>query len=227
MQVCCKSDHGLFLTSLLYPMKKKLLLFVALSLSTLVSGQSVFGIKAGLFTPYGAFGGFTVNHADTSFDVALKDAKYGFHVGTWFRFGDKLFIQPEVQFSSNRTTYELNGGIFQTPVIKSEKYLFIEIPVIFGARLGPVSLQAGPVGHYLVKSTSEFTDLDNYEQKFRAFTYSYQLGAGLDIGRIGLDVRYQGKFSNNDGHMVFFGERYNFDKNPAHIMASLRLRLID
>lgn len=211
---------------MLYPMKNKLLLLLALSISTLAIGQSKFGLKAGLSTPSGEFGSFTVNHVDTTFMVALKDAKYGVHGGVWFRFGDKFFVQPEVYFNSNRSDYELDGGIFQNAV-RSEKYQYLDVPVIFGARIGPLSLQAGPVGHYFIKSTSDLTDFAAYEQMFDEFTFSYQVGGGLDFGKVGIDVRYQGKFNNNNGHMTFFGQQYNFDKNPARITASLRLRLFD
>jgi hypothetical protein len=207
-----------------YPMKNKLLLLFALCLSTLAFSQTKFGIKVGLSTPSGQFGSLTVNHLDTNFMVSLKDAKYGLQGGLWFRFGNKFFFQPEVYFNSNSSDYELDGNIFQK-TLKSEKYQYLDVPFIFGAKIGPLSLQAGPVGHYFVASTSELTDIAGYAQKFDEFTFGYQAGGGLDFGRIGLDVRYQGKFNNKDNHMTFFGQQYQFDNNPARITASLRIKL--
>jgi Outer membrane protein beta-barrel domain len=202
-----------------------LILFLSICAIAQVHAQAKFGLKLGLSTPSGDFGSFQVNQPDSNLMVSLKGAKYGLHGGIWLRAGNKLFVQPEVYFNSNTNQYKLDGD-FLGSVTKSEKYQYLDIPVIFGAKIGPLSLQAGPVGHYFLKSTSDLVnDVPGYTQKFDSFTFGYQAGAGLDFGRIGLDVRYQGRFNQSDSHMSFFGREYQLDKTPASVVAALRFKL--
>jgi hypothetical protein len=186
--------------------------------------QAKFGLKVGTSTSSGQFGSFQVTQPDTSFSVTLKDAKYGLNGGIWMRVGNRFFLQPEVYLNSNTNEYKLDGGPFQE-TLKKEKFQYLDIPLIFGLKLGPLSLQGGPVGHYFLKSTSDLSDLPSYDEMIEEFTFGYQAGGGLDFGRIGLDVRYQGRFGNDKGHMNFFGQQYNFDKTPASIVAALRVKL--
>jgi hypothetical protein len=204
---------------------KKIFLMFAIWCAAMGSIQAQdFGIKLGVSTPSGGLGKFQVVHPDSNFQVALKGAKYGIHGGFWLRAGNRVFIQPEVYFNANKQDYTLEGGVF-SQVVKTEKYQYLDMPVLVGLKLGPVHVLGGPVGHYFIKSTSTLTDVAGYEQMFDDFTFSYQLGGGLDLGKVGIDVRYQGRFSNKNGHMNFFGQEYDFDKSPASIVASLRYQL--
>lgn len=207
-------------------MKQLLSILCLLAICTVTQAQSrvKFGIKGGLSAPSGSMGSFSVNHADSSFLLGLKKAKYGIQVGAWARFGKKLFIQPELYFNSNSSDYELEGMNFQT-VVKNEKYQYLDLPVLAGVKLGPLTLQGGPVGHYFLNSKSELIDVQGYSQMFEQFTWGYQAGAGLEFSRIGLDVRYEGTFSNQNNHMQFFGQTYQFDQSPARIVAALRVQL--
>jgi Outer membrane protein beta-barrel domain len=205
----------------------KNILFVCFALcafSAQTFAQAKFGIKLGTATSSGQFGSIMVNQPDTAFNVALKDAKYGLSGGIWLRAGNRFFVQPEVYFNSTSNQYALDGAGFQQ-TIKKEKFQYLDIPVIFGAKLGPLSLQAGPVGHYTIKSTSELTNVPGYNEKLEDFTFGYQAGGGLDFGRIGLDVRYQGRFASDKGGLSFFGKQYEFDQSPASIVAALRIKL--
>lgn len=203
---------------------KNSLVLLLMVFATFVQAQAKFGVKLGLSTPSGTFGSFNVSSPDANFRVTLKDAKYGLNGGVWLRAGKRFFIQPELYFNSNTNQYSLDGGGFSNTV-KTEKFQFVDMPIILGMKLGPLSLQAGPVAHYFVKSSGDLLDLQSYSQMVDEFTFGYQAGGGLDFGRIGLDVRYQGRFKNSDGHMTFFGTQYQFDKTPATVVASLRIKL--
>jgi hypothetical protein len=206
-------------------MKKLIgLLTIALLFSLTLHAQVKFGIKAGVSTPSGSLGSFQVNHLDTSFAVALKDANVGFHAGIWARFGKHIFVQPEVYLNSNSNDYKLTGSIYQD-LIKKEQFQYVDLPVLFGVKIGIMSLSAGPVGHYFLKSTSELIDVAGYEDKFDDFTFSYQAGIGLEANRFALDLRYQGRMKNDAGHMSFFGQNYEFDKTPASFKVSVRYSL--
>jgi len=164
-----------------------------------------------------------LNNGTTQIRLALDDAKYGIHGGLVIqgKIGNFL-IQPEILFNSNRVDYEVSDAQNPdvSPLIKEEKYQYLDIPVLLGFKLGPLRLQAGPVGHIYINSSSELTDIDGYEERFKDFTFGWQGGIGLDLWKIMLDVRYEGNFSKFGDHITFFGDRYEFDKSPARFLFS-------
>lgn len=156
--------------------------------------------------------------------LALKNAQYGVHGGLVLRIkiGSFLLI-PEVVLNSNKVDYsiiDINNSTI-TDTIRSEKYQYLNFPVLFGYKAGPIRLHAGPVGHYYLNSTSELLDIDGYEQAFQQFTFGWQAGVGLDLWKFIIDFRYEGNFSKFGDHIVFFNKEYAFDQSPSRFILSL------
>ena len=209
---------------------KNLLVFVfVLSCSFAASAQFTFGIRGGLsstdFTPKDLV---ILNKNDVKqFKISVDDAKYGFHLGLYTRFQkNHLFIQPEVLLTSNKIDYRVED--FENTLgstIKSERYNFVDVPVNVGYKLGPLRIQAGPIGHFHIGNVSELKDLKGYREKFETMTWGVQYGFGLDIWRTSLDFKWERNFNNYQDNIVFDDVRYDFNDTPNRFVISLGFAL--
>lgn len=206
-------------------------LFLALGLSLICAantyGQFAFGLKGGIATHLDHPDQIIVQNegAGNDYTLSIEKQPVGYQFGAFLRVGTPIFIQPEVVFNSNHTDYRVtqtNGS----DVIKREKFQNLDIPVLVGIGAGPIKVHTGPVGHYFLRSTSELTDIDGYEAKFKDLTWGWQFGAGLGFGRLGVEARYEANFNKAGNHINFFGDEYHFSKNPSRLMVGLTVKLI-
>jgi Outer membrane protein beta-barrel domain len=207
-------------------MKKYFLLAILImGFNGLINAQFRVGLKFGVSsdnittTPINIHG--TNDFSDLK--LSLLHANYGIHAGIFTQVKILgIFIQPEFIFNSSSADYKLTQ-ITHAPVdiIKRESYQNLDIPVLMGVKFGPLQLGVGPVGHVFINSTSELFDVSGYKQKFKELKYGYQAGAALVIGKLYLDVRYEGNLSKFGDHLEFFGKQYAFDKSPSRIMGSI------
>jgi hypothetical protein len=204
-------------------MKKNLLLFLALLLGGSVFGQVKFGLKVGGSTSSIQPKDLLVTNSTQLDSLALgvKNAKGGLHFGGFVRFGKKLYLQPELDFNSNKVDYQATGNSGQFNGVFQESYQNLDIPLLFGYDTGVVRLHAGPVGHVHLNSSSELTDLSGYAQKFKEFTYGWQGGIGFDIWKLNIDLKYEGNFSKFGDHITFFDQEFKFSDSESRILFSL------
>jgi len=207
-------------------MKNSLIILISIFFFTSATAQVKFGVRGGLSSTDLKPGNFIFTNPDDleAFTLSTKEAKYGYHLGIFLQAGgEKIFIQPEILFNSSSVDYSLESGMAGELVtnVFNETYQNIDIPIMLGFKLGPLRLQGGPVGHVHIDSSSELTDFQGYEEKFKPFTYGYQTGIGLDFWKFVIDVKYEGNFSKFGDHFTFFGSQYNFDNRPGRIVASL------
>lgn len=209
---------------------KNLTLIALLLLSSMtLSAQVRLGIRAGVVNLNVPAGSNAIPRGAGSPELILDidEAQFGIQGGLVLQIplGEKWILQPEVIFNSNRVDYEVeelrsSGAISK---ILSEKYQYLDIPLLIHYRLGALRLSGGALGHVYINSTSDLLAYENYEQRFEELTYGYQLGVGVDIWNIMLDVRYQGNFTRFGNHMYFNEERYDFDQRPERLIFSLGL----
>ncbi len=190
-----------------------------------VQAQFAFGLKGGVHSLVNNPNDITVGSADTSFSFGVNDLKFGTQFGAWVRIGKGLFIQPEIVFNSNRTDFKI-GETAASEVVFREKYQHLDIPILVGVSAGPLRLQAGPVGHYFLNSRSELTDFQGYSARWKQFTWGWQAGLGLGLGRLGLDLRYEGNFNKFGDHVTFFGDSYQFSNSPSRLILALQFALV-
>jgi len=206
----------------------KNLLFASLLLFVCHSAQAQFfsfGLKGGMNSQVNRPKDIIVGGGDTSFNFGVDKMKFGTQFGAYFRFGKRVFIQPEVIFNSNKIDYKIGESSFGD-VIKNERYNYLDIPVLVGFKLGPVRVQGGPVGHYFLNSSSELTDIKGYKAKFQQMTWGYQTGLNIAFGRFSIDARYEGNFSNQGDHITFFGDKYSFSNAPSRIILGVNIAII-
>lgn len=185
---------------------------------------------------FGLRGGVSANQVDvnqllvanqqgsTTFALAFDNTKYDLHAGIFFRFGKGVYFQPEVLYNWEKVSYRITDEVNpQNPVkFADEEVSSLLIPALFGLKLGPFRIQAGPMGKFFINSLGTLKDLDGYQPAFRAFALSYQAGIGLDLFKsLILDFKYEGRLNDYGDHLVFFGNTYDFDERPAKYVASL------
>jgi hypothetical protein len=209
----------------IYIMRKSLIILFCL-VSWSASAQWGFGFRGGVSTTSVNGKSFNVlNQAGVEeLNLALKDANYGLHAGVVFYYQKRAFIfQPEILFNTATAEYSLSdlgtpGG--RTEILE-ERFNTLDIPVLLGLRVGPIHLHGGPVGHVFLSNTSDLEDIDGFQQDFESLTLGYQLGIGLDIWNLAIDVRYEGNFTEYGDQIRFGNTAYNFDDQPARWLFSL------
>ncbi len=203
-------------------MKKTLLIAVLALSGTIAFAQSGtgFGIKAGLnYNKNGDLVG-TVGDAGQNI-VEGAEGKAGFHVGFWGKLDfPKLYLRPELVFTKTQSTYDVDGGSQDYDVSK------LDLPVLLGYKIiGPLHIFAGPAFQYTLNN-----DLGDLEVADVAneFTVGLNAGVGVNLGKLGLDVRYERGFSENEAE--FIGNNITdvtgrVDSRPSQVIFSLSYRL--
>lgn len=208
-------------------MKKAIFLSLCICSCLFLDAQVKIGIRAGVNTSSLSQENIDIldNGGLDRLKVALENAQYGLHGGLLIQVKSGNFLlQPEILFNSNQIDYkvsDLQGGGLTNEILR-EKYQYLDIPIFIGYKLGGfLRLNAGPVGHVFINSSSELTNISGYAQKFKEFTWGWQGGFGLDIGKLMIDLRYEGNFNKYGDHFEFFGTRYEFDQSPARFLISI------
>ncbi|MDG1529221.1 MAG: porin family protein [Polaribacter sp.] len=199
-------------------MKKVLLIMcLAFGFSQTSNGQVSYGIKAG------------INYNSSTFSAVKNDvlsgaeSKTGYHAGLWLRFKIPVvgfYIRPELVYTNleNNVNYKAIGSTTKTST--SYNFQKIDIPVLLGKKIfGIGNVYAGPSFQYILKSGFGFSDLK--EVSSNGFTLGLQFGGGIELGKIGLDVRWERAFSGVE--TTFLGNTGNveFDTRVNQIIVGL------
>lgn len=205
-------------------MKKIILACFLLVLTTdHLQAQLQFGLKAGL------------NYNSDSFENVSDDVlngaktKTGIHTGLWVR--AKLpvigfYIRPEIIYTelNNSVNYDTQ---FTAPKTTDFKFRKIDVPVLIGKKfLGIGNVFAGPSFQYILSSDFELNDLR--EVSTESFSLGIQLGAGIELGRLGIDLRWERGLSKTETVFVdntIFDSNFNFDKRVSQIIFGVSYRL--
>lgn len=185
--------------------------------------QLQFGVKAG------------INYNSDSFESVSDDVlngaktKTGIHTGVWLR--AKLpvigfYIRPELMYTelNNSVNYDSD---FAVPRNTNFKFRKIDVPVLIGKKfLGIGNVFAGPSFQYILSSDFELNDLK--EVSTENFSLGIQLGGGVELGRLGFDIRWERGLSKTE--TVFIDNtindtNFNFDKRVSQIIFGISYRL--
>jgi len=199
---------------------KKLMMFALMIGALNVSAQDAsFGIKGGL--NYGATGEYeSISRLTDDFSGSFEDGenKTGFHAGFFGQFEILgIFIRPELVYTEMNTEYSQFDYKLQK----------IDAPVLLGINvLGPLNIKAGPAFQYILKNELENTNLSIGDVE-NEISVGYQLGAGLDLGRLGFDIRYEGAFQDNQalGGNLAADSGFTIDSRPSQWILSIAYTL--
>jgi len=141
-----------------------------------------FGAKAGVNLA-------SLNYTNSVFSAGNRA---GYLAGIWARFGALgLNFQPEMYVTAKNVTISQNGG--ETDA----RFTSLDVPLLVGGKVGAFGLGArfytGPVVSFAINKDQSLggdvnraVHLDYKDQNF-----AWQLGAGVDIKQISIDLRYE------------------------------------
>jgi hypothetical protein len=211
-------------------MKKIFLLIAVLLFSASVTfGQFTFGVKVG----------YNASKLHTGLDSIKSSFNSGFHFGAFFRFGKKVYIQPEAY-------YTFQGGVFQNNVTNTFNNWkqnvtvgTLDIPVLIGFKLINVKVvnwrvMVGPMASFVVNSKIKDVSLTGpiKSSDINKMNWYLQAGTGIDVLFLTLDVRYQvglnqmlktAQFENSNGSTT--GKPYALNATNNMWVVSLGFKL--
>ncbi|NDV45087.1 outer membrane beta-barrel protein [Flagellimonas sediminis] len=203
-------------------MKKTLLVavFALIGATAFAQSGSGFGIKAGL--SYNKNGDLISSVGEGGQDITEgAKGKAGYHFGFWGKLDfPKIYLRPELVYSKTKSSYEVDGDSQDYDISK------LDMPVLLGYKLiGPLHIFAGPAFQYTLKN--DLGDLEVEDVK-NDFTVGLNAGVGVNLGNIGLDVRYERGFSENEAQ--FIGNNVTdisgrVDSRPSQVIFALSLKL--
>ena len=200
-------------------MKKTLLVavFALIGATALAQSGSGFGIKAGL--SYNKNGDLISSVGDGGQDIVEgAKGKAGYHFGFWGKLDfPKIYLRPELVYSKTKSSYDVEGEGSQDYDISK-----LDMPVLLGYKLiGPLHIFAGPAFQYTLKN--DLGDLEVEDVK-NDFTVGLNAGVGVNLGNVGLDVRYERGFSENEAEIIDIPDG-RVDSRPSQIIFALSLKL--
>jgi hypothetical protein len=199
---------------------KKLMLIMCLvfGFSQISYTQIAFGLKGG------------VNYNSNSIKEVQSDvfsganSKMGYHGGVWLRLKAPvlgLYIRPELVFTN------LKNEVYYKTAAKKTTHSFqkIDIPVLFGKKiLGIGNVYIGPSFQYVLASDFNIDDIKNVDSK--CFTMGLQFGGGIELGKLGIDMRWERGFSDIESSLVSStGVDVDFNTRINQIIIGLSYRL--
>lgn len=187
---------------------------VFISFSASAQQGSSFGLKGGL--NYSANGDYFESIGD---NAKNPDRNIGYHVGIFGKIGNKLYFRPELVYTATKSAYDSNDFSVKK----------IDAPLLVGIKvLGPVSVFGGPSLQYILDTEFDGIDIDidNVEDDF---SIGLNFGIGLNFNKIGIDLRYERGFNDNEatfiGNNIGSGAVSRIDTRPDQLILSLSIAL--
>ena len=184
-----------------------LTLFTATSIAQTTKG---IGLKAGL--NYNANGDY---FESISTNAQNPDRNIGYHFGVFGKIGDQVYFRPELVYSSTKSDYNDDSFSMQK----------LDAPLLVGLKvLGPISVFGGPSFQYILDTEFDGISINSIENDF---TVGLNFGIGLNLNKLGIDLRYERGFSNNEA--TFLGNNgigtSRLDTRPDQLILSLSIIL--
>lgn len=183
----------------------KFYIYLILILPLLGFSQPDYGIKAAV--SFNASGKITNIVGDFQNPQASLDNATGYSIGAYGKINLILvYLRPELQF----TRYAQN---FESITLKQSK---IELPVSVGFNFLPfLSVFGGPSFHYVISQSSKEVTVEQINEKT---SLGLHIGTRVELGPIGLDLRYERGLKQNEigfienNGLTFSG---NLDSRPS------------
>jgi len=107
--------------------------------------------------------------------------------------------------------------------LKTQTFNKLDLPIMIGLKLGPVRINAGPVGSLLINSPKDLISDPDFKAMYANLTVGYQAGLGLDIlKKLTIDLRYEGsllKYQNQIENLA--GSKISLDDRPNAFLMSI------
>lgn len=206
---------------------KKILLIVAIMASYTAANAQLFSIG-----PRAGISSSTIKVDDTDTWEVDKESEFGYHLGLFARLQVPvigLYVQPEVLFSKTggRINFDDNDNDLHNAM--ELEFNRIDVPVLVGWKFGAFRVNAGPTFNFITKAegTVNGQDFEEVDDKFKNSTVGYQAGIGFDLGKLLLDLKYEGNLSEitDDNTIDLAGEEFQGDYRSSQLILSLGFKL--
>ncbi|MBT9190272.1 MULTISPECIES: porin family protein [Zobellia] len=171
------------------------------------------GVKAGL--NYSANGDYFESIGDAARD---PDRNMGYHLGLFTKIGvNRIYFRPELMYTKTKSDY--SGDKFDISKL--------DMPLLVGVKIiGPLHVFAGPSFQYILDTEFDGISIDDIENDF---SVGANIGAGVDLGKLGIDIRYERGFNSNEAtfintNITNLGPS-RVDARPDQLIVSLSLTL--
>ena len=172
-------------------MKKFLFIILIIAFGSVANAQGVFCL--------GPKVGYNSNKLTDNVDSIQSSIKSSFQFGAFVRLGSKVYIQPEVNYQVSESTLSKSiGTVVQSQDITIKS---LKIPALIGVKLisnGAFNLRllAGPAVTFIIDkqlNPSQMNELWPIQSvdDIKNSAWSVQMGAGVDVLFMTLDVRYE------------------------------------
>jgi hypothetical protein len=205
---------------------KKIILALVLILA-ISSGKESFGQ---LNLKIGPKVGFNASQLHTNLDSVSSQFKSGFQLGIFVRLGKKVYLQPELYYTTK-------GGVFESNVSNWKQNIKIgslDVPVLVGvsfinSELLNIRILAGPVASFVVnKSIEEENGITGPVEKadIKTANWYIQAGAGIDLWKFTLDIRYQIGLNKIISDVTYSNQTVNFNTSNNVWVVSLGFKFL-
>ncbi|MEO3405147.1 porin family protein [Mucilaginibacter sp. CAU 1740] len=164
---------------------KKYLLSALIMIAASISAKAQFslGVKGG------------VNFSKVHFDDLSDKTLTGYQAGLFARVGNSVYLQPELYLSGTGGKFDSNEN--NTAFSGRVRFTNLNVPLLIGKSFGEKDLNfrimAGPIYTYTLNQSNSVPDnVGNAFSDFNKSNIGFQAGAGVDIGAITADLRYEG-----------------------------------
>lgn len=170
-------------------MKKLLFIVLALSSGYMLSAQATFNPKIG----------YNYSYFSEDYENQDIEGKSGWQVGADIKFGDQIFFAPGLHYFESNNRVRSVGGINVTNGDISFDVKGLRIPAVVGVDL----IEGRRAGLRAYTGPNLTVILDNDEDAFdsgdflyKETTWGYNVGVGLDIGIITIDLNHEWGLTN-------------------------------
>jgi hypothetical protein len=182
------------------------LAFVVIGIGAFAQKGPGFGIKAGL--NFNSNGDFKFDDTPT----LNAETQTGYHVGIFGQLGKDFFLRPELIYTQTKSGYGDNGDLSISK---------LDAPVLVGTHLLSVlRIFVGPDFQYILNSDLGDLSIDAVESDF---TIGLHMGAGVDLGNVGIDLRYERGLTANEAS--FAGVTDRVDTRASQFILGISLKL--
>ena len=175
-------------------------------LSCLVLGTSMAALAQLPSFTAGVKAGINYSKLKAKQDLGDANSILGYQVGVFTRIGGGgFYVQPELYVGSKGNEFVKAEVINGTNVdVKGKvKFTTLDLPILLGTKVGLSKLNlrfmAGPVISFVLDKNNTFdaayANITNYKD-YKNQAIALQAGAGVDVGNLSVDLRYEAGLSN-------------------------------
>ncbi len=200
-------------------MKKVLIVILIVVSGPLANAQGFFSLG-----PKVGYNSYELSSNKDSVQASIKNS---FQIGAFMRIGSKFYIQPEANYQVSESTLNQSFGT----VVTSQKVTIksLKVPAIIGFKLinkGAFNFRvmAGPAVTFVLdkqldpQQMGEFWPIQSAND-LKNSIWSVQMGAGMDILFMTLDVRYEIGIENTYNG----GSEFKMKNNLFNVSLGLKL----